>query len=338
MPERLSTSRSAEGRLTIAVPSKGRIMEDTYAFFQRIGAPLSKPATDREYIGRMKSIDNVDVMFMSASEIASGLQTGTLHLGVTGEDLVREKASNPAQIEDNVTLIKALNFGHADLVVAVPNAWIDVRTMADLEDVTHDFRLRHHRPLRIATKYLSLTRSFFARNGISDYRIIESSGATEGAPASGVAEAIVDITSTGATLTANNLRILDDGIILKSEVQLIASRMASWSKPVQSALAKILDRVYAQELATSHHILRFSNPSQDDKGLTTRLTGDLQCEIIQLAKAGSEVLCPKNQLESAVEAIKAQGAEHITVTQAQYVFSRSNPLFDRVSQRLFSRK
>ena len=126
-------------------------------------------------------------------------------------------------------LLRPLGFGRADLVVAAPKSWIDVDTMADVEEVAHDFLARTGRRLRVATKYLVQTRAFFARHGVVDYRIVEFGGATEGAPAAGAAELIVDITTTGATLAANGLKILSDGLILKSQAQLAASLKASWT-------------------------------------------------------------------------------------------------------------
>src|SRR5215813_1570459 len=146
-----------------------------------------------------------------------------VHLGVTGEDLVRESIPDA---DRRVLLIDALGFGYANVVVAVPQAWIDVRSMADLDDVATAFRLKHERKMRVATKYVNLTRAFFSTHAITDYRIVESSGATEGAPAAGTAELIVDITSTGATLAANGLKVLDDGVILRSQANRIAARAA----------------------------------------------------------------------------------------------------------------
>src|SRR4030088_2483526 len=134
--------------------------------------------------------------------------------GVNGEDLVRESI---ADADKRVALIDSLGFGSANVVVAVPKAWIDVRTMADLDDVTTGFRAQHNRRMRVATKYINLTRTFFAAHGVVDYRIVESGGATEGAPAVGTAEMIVDITTTGATLAANGLKVLDDRVILRSQ-------------------------------------------------------------------------------------------------------------------------
>ena len=186
----------------LAVPSKGRLQENAEAFFTRAGLSLAKPRGARDYRGTISGLDNVEIAYLSASEIASQLARGMVHLGVTGEDLVRESI---ADADKRVLLIDNLGFGSANVVVAVPQAWIDVRTMADLDDVTTGFRAQHNRRMRVATKYINLTRTFFASHGVVDYRIVESAGATEGAPAVGTAEMIVDITTTGATLAANGL-------------------------------------------------------------------------------------------------------------------------------------
>src|SRR6201996_8585139 len=213
-------------RLILAVPSKGRLQEQAAEYFADAGLAMRKAAGARGYRATLDGMPEIDVMMLSASEIAAALQSGDVHLGVTGEDLVREES--PGQ-ESKIALMKALGFGHADVVVAVPQAWIDVSTMADLDDVCAAFAHRHRRRLRIATKYTHLTRAFFAHAGISDYRIVESAGATEGAPTAGSAEAIVDITTTGATLAANGLKTLEDGTILESQAQLAASLNADWN-------------------------------------------------------------------------------------------------------------
>ena len=161
----------------LAVPSKGRLQENTEAFFARAGLALAKPRGVREYRGTISGLDNVEIAYLSASEIASQLARGAVHLGVTGEDLVRESI---ADADKRVAMIDNLGFGNANVVVAVPQAWIDVRTMADLDDVTTGFRAQHNRRMRVATKYINLTRTFFASHGVVDYRIVESAGATEG--------------------------------------------------------------------------------------------------------------------------------------------------------------
>ena len=186
-----------EGGLILAVPSKGRLQENTHDFFARAGFDVTQQRGARDYLGRMQGIENVSVRYLSAGEIARELARGGVHLGVTGEDLVRETIPD----SDSVVLkLQPLGFGQASVSVAVPEAWIDVTTMADLEDVANRIRHRHGRILRVATKYVTLTRGYFAKAGLGemrDYRIVESAGATEGAPAAGTADLIVDITTTG---------------------------------------------------------------------------------------------------------------------------------------------
>lgn len=225
------------GKLVLAVPSKGRLMEQTIDVFAKAGLALRKTGNERGYRGEIAGLDSVEVAFISASEIAWYLKSGRAHMGVTGEDLIREQISDA---DDRVTFLKALGFGHANVVVAVPDYWIDVRTMADLDEIAATFRREHGRWFRVATKYVNTTRRFFMEKGAIDYRIVESLGATEGAPAAGTADLIVDITSTGATLAANGLRILDDGVILKSEANLIASKVAAWSPAAREAENEIM--------------------------------------------------------------------------------------------------
>jgi ATP phosphoribosyltransferase len=228
--------------LVLAVPSKGRLMEQTMELFERAGLPLRKVGSERGYRGMIEGLDGVDVVFVSASEIAEQLRAGRAHLGVTGEDLVREQI---ADFEQRLRLMRKLGFGQADVVVAVPAAWIDVRVMADLEAVGRDFRRMHGRHLRVATKYMNITRRHFQASGITSYRIVESLGATEGTPAAGTAELIVDITTTGTTLKANGLKVLDDGILLRSEATLFSSLAAEWSPEARAALNEIAARMSA---------------------------------------------------------------------------------------------
>ncbi len=209
----------------IAVPSKGRLHENAVAFFARAGLELIKPRGERDYRGTIADLPGIEVAYLSSAEIADLLAQGAVHIGLTGEDLIREVIPNA---DERVVFVEGLGFGHANVVVAVPQAWIDVQGMADLDDVATAFRLKHHRKMRLATKYANLTRNFFSAQGVTDYRIVESSGATEAAPAAGTAELIVDITTTGATLAANGLKVIDDGVILRSQANLVASRTANW--------------------------------------------------------------------------------------------------------------
>lgn len=237
----------ATQKLVLAVPSKGRLMEETASLFSHGGLTLARTGNERGYRGELQGLPDVEVAFVSASEIADLLRKGEVHLGVTGEDLVRDLIP---EAETDVEFLKALGFGHADVVVAVPDFWIDVSTMSDLEEAALLYRRRHGTRMRVATKYRTLTRMFFSGHRytgeprsvdtVTMYRIVESLGATEGAPAAGLAELIVDITSTGSTLKANSLRVLDDGIILKSQANLVMSRHAPWTNETSALKDAIL--------------------------------------------------------------------------------------------------
>lgn len=208
--------------ITLAIPSKGRLKEQALEVLARAGLAVSLPGDERQYRARIDGTEGIEVAFLSASEIAGEIGQGSVDLGITGEDLLHE---NLADWEARAEIVARLGFGHADVVVAVPGIWLDVDTMADLDDVAADFRQRHGRRLRIATKYWRLTQQFFSqKHGIQVYRIVESLGATEGAPAAGLADVIVDITTTGSTLRANHLKVLADGVVLKSQACLVASR------------------------------------------------------------------------------------------------------------------
>ncbi len=228
--------------LVLAIPSKGRLKDQCLDLLARAGLAVSQGDDARGYRGALNGFPGVEIAFLSANEIARELAAGSVHLGVTGEDLARE---NVGEVERHLDFTLALGFGRADVVVAAPQSWIDVDTMADLDDVAAEMRQRHGRRLRIATKYWQLTQGFFAGHGIAVYRIVESPGATEGAPAAGLADAIVDITSTGSTLAANRLKILSDGVILRSQAMLIASRTAPIGNKEKAIREEIIARIAA---------------------------------------------------------------------------------------------
>lgn len=232
--------------LTLALPSKGRLKEQALEILAAAGLHVVLPDDDRKYRARIEGRDDIDIAFLSASEIAGELGNGSVDLGVTGEDLLRETF---ADWEDRAAISARLGFGRADVVVAVPDVWFDVDTMADLDDVAAIFRQRHGRRLRIATKYWRLTQQFFSqKHGIQVYRIVESLGATEGAPAAGSADIIVDITTTGSTLRANHLKILSDGVILESQACLVSSKKSRNARD-EEHLAEIAGKVAAAVLA-----------------------------------------------------------------------------------------
>jgi ATP phosphoribosyltransferase len=226
--------------LKLGLPSKGRLQADAIAWFAARGVALERTGSEREYSGRVRGVGGVDLVLLSAGEIPAELARGRIHVGITGQDLVREKIPHWAEA---VTELVPLGFGRADLVVAVPAAWIDVRDMADLDAVAADFRAVHGHRLRVATKYHHLVRDFFRAHGVADYQLVDSQGATEGSVKNRTAEAIADITTTGSTLRDNHLRILADGLILASEATLFAARAAAWDAPSRTALAALAERL-----------------------------------------------------------------------------------------------
>jgi ATP phosphoribosyltransferase len=315
--------------LVIAVPAKGRLQENAEAFFARSGLPLVKPRGVREYRGAVAGFDGIEVAYLSASDITAQLAQGAVHLGITGEDLVREMIP---QAEERVVLVDGLGFGFANVVVAVPQAWIDVRSMADLDDVATAFRQKRDTKMRVATKYVNLTRAFFAAQGIADYRIVESLGATEGAPAAGSAELIVDITTTGTTLAANGLKVIDDGTILRSQANLVASRNANWRNGELEIARLMLDRIAAQKRARAFREVRTRFAGCDDAllaaaqerfGIAAPFGGPTSSGMLTLH-------CPPGQVYALANFLREKGATAVSVVELEYVFALDNPLFEKL--------
>jgi ATP phosphoribosyltransferase len=321
------------GPLIVAVPAKGRLQENAEAFFMRAGLPLIKPRGARDYRGAVTGLDDVEVAYLSASEITTQLAAGAVHLGVTGEDLVREMIPDA---DNRVVLIEGLGFGFANVVVAVPQAWIDVRTMADVDDVATAFHHHHDRKMRVATKYINLTRDFFSSHGVIDYRIVESSGATEGAPAAGTAEMIVDITTSGATLAANGLKVVEDGTILRSQANLVAARNAAWGKGERDLAREILDRVAAQARARAFREVRARFAAGTDMLVeNARRKFAIEAPFGGPSSSGMLILhCPPDQVYALTSYLRENGAEAVAVADLDYVFSRDNPLYAKLESGL----
>jgi len=226
--------------LKLGVPSKGRLMEKTFEWFAARGVSLSRTGSEREYAGAVAGIEGIELVLLSAGEIPRELAAGRIHLGVTGSDLVREKLPGwPDQVE----VLANMGFGHADLIIAVPKFWVDVDTVSDLDAAAAAFRARHGHRLRIATKYHRLVREFLRDQGVADYQLVDSQGATEGTVKNETAEAVADITSTGETLRANHLKILDDGLVHRSQATLYKSLTAPWGEVEKAAIATLAGRL-----------------------------------------------------------------------------------------------
>ena len=312
--------------LSIGLPSKGRLKEQTEAWLYDCGFRLEIAGGERGYRASITGLPGVQVQLLSAADIAAGLDGGDLHLGVTGEDLLRERGDH---LDDHVLLLRALGFGRADLVVAAPQSWLDVETMADVEEVAVAHLHRTGRRLRVATKYMAQTRAFFAAVGVSDYRIVESSGATEGAPAAGAAEMIVDITTTGATLVANGLKILSDGVILRSQAQLAAGLTAAWTPDQLATVRRLLGVVEARARALRLSLLawpvEFAAKAEAvtepfvAQGASRRANGLLAASEILFDIAG---------------ALATAGVGPVSVSRPEFAFEPTSPAVDNLAVRL----
>ncbi len=319
--------------LILAVPSKGRLMENAQAFFGRAGLSLVQGRGGRDYRGAIPELPDVEVAYLSAGDIAASLAQGSVHIGVTGEDLVRETIPDA---DNRVVLLEGLRFGYANVVVAVPQAWIDVRTMEDLDDVATAFHARRGQRMRVATKYVNMTRAFFAGHGIADYRIVESLGATEGAPAAGTAELIVDITTTGATLAANGLKVVDDGVMLRSQANLVASIGADWNVKARLAAQLLLDRVAAERRARTMREVRMRFKGADAEMLAeAKGRFGVQAPFGGPTSSGMlTLLCPPATLHEFSIFLRERGAETVIVSAPEYVFAQDNPLYDMLMAKL----
>ena len=200
--------------ISIGLPSKGRLKEGSIDFLKKNNLKLTSNGGERNYFARIENFPNIKIIYLHAKEIIQRLGDGTLDIGISGLDLLNE---SPINLRKKINVMKKLNFGKANLVIAIPDDWIDVQTVADLEEVSFDFRDKKNTRLRVATKYPNLTNNFFVSKGVMQYKIVSSLGATETYPFIGSSEIISDITSSGKTLKDNNLRILKDGLILKSQ-------------------------------------------------------------------------------------------------------------------------
>jgi ATP phosphoribosyltransferase len=311
------------GPLVIAVPSKGRLKEQVEDWLADCGLTLRTAGGARGYSASLDGFDDVQVRLASASDIAGQLHAGEVHLGVTGEDLLRETANGGAA---RVMLLTPLGFGRADLVVAAPKSWVDVETMADVDDVAHLYLARTGRRLRVATKYLTQTRTFFARHGIVDYRLTESGGATEGAPAAGAAELVVDITTTGATLAANGLKVLADGLILKSQAHLAAALEAPWGEANQAACRRLLTIFEAR--ARAKRVTGLTWPAAQEAAAQNAVS--LFTDGGDPARAHG-ALVERSRLFAATAALGAAGVGPVSVEQPAYVFQPTCPEADRLA-------
>jgi ATP phosphoribosyltransferase len=337
---------SSAQKLVLALPSKGRLQEMSLNFLNGCGFDVRRVGNGREYVSSLVGVDGVDVIYLRPEEIPNRVEQGDAHAGITGLDLYREYGEG-APVSS--VLLPKLGFGAARLVVAIPQSWVDVSTMGDLDEAAMLFHQRHGRSLRVATKFARLTRTFFSEHGIVEYSLVGSSGATEGAPAAGVADFVVDLTSTGTTLAENHLKEITGGIVLETQACLIASTRAPlWSNRALSALEHLVEQIEARMRATGLLILRFSLPSESAYLRKKQLVEEYRCDLSSLygdadltpddGRTLVVAYCQRSQLFRVAQFLKLSGAAGILVERGEFIFEESSSAFDGFKQSLKGRR
>lgn len=329
--------------LTLALPSKGAIADPTREFLAECGLKVRKP-NPRQYTGTVPSIAGLSVLFQRVKDVVYKVADGTAQLGITGLDVVSEQAH-----EDIIVIHDALGYGHCDLTVAVPEAWVDVETMADLVDVAWDFREGKGRNLRVATTFTNLTRKFLHASGIHHFTIVKAEGAIEAAPTIGYADVIVDLVQTGTTLRENHLKTIPDGVIVESQACFIANRRLLQQDPfMQETVRIMLERIDStmQARQYSQMTMNVRGESADDVGqrvmsnpVTRGLLGPTIGPIYTPNGDKGQwyavtITVNTKDILKAVEHLRAIGAAQIVTTPVSYVFMESSPTFEALMRRL----
>ncbi len=329
-------------RVTLALPSKGAIAEPTLNFLRDCGLRVDKP-NPRQYTGTIPAISAVDVLFQRVTDVVYKVSDGTAQLGVTGYDVVREHPH-----EDLIVIHDGLRYGYCKLIVAVPEAWVDVENMLDLTDVALDFRELEGRNLRVATTYTHLAREYLHSVGIHHFTLVQAEGAIEAAPTIGYADIIIDLAQTGTTLRENNLKPLDDGVIVDSQAVLVANRRALRRPEVLNAARILLEYIDAALQGRSMVQVTVNMRGEDAakvaralaaNPLTRGLQGPTVAPIIGAAASDDEwftitIIIDGDHLLESVEHLRAIGGTQATVTPVRYVFLEQSGSFARLQERL----
>jgi ATP phosphoribosyltransferase len=331
---------SKNNDIVFAIPSKGSLYEGTLSFLRLAGLPVSYGA-ERQYMARLGGIEGISVLLQRAEEVPGKVASGAADLGLTGEDIFREQVDHTGE----VLLVRSdLGYGHARLVVAVPNTWIDVSSIEELADLAISFRLKHHRNLRVATKFPRLVREFLGRHSIVNYALVESLGATESAPASGAADLVIDLTSSGKTLMENHLKVIKGGTVISSQACLIASiRIESWDQTKTERLEAFLDMIESYlrgrdtyNVQATVHRSRLEELAEQNR--QWRLAYSVPADEKSSGEGESSLVirltCPREQLHQLIRVLRASGAEEVVVTQPDYVFLGHSESFQNLERML----
>ena len=321
--------------IVLGLPSKGSLYDGAVSLLNRAGLGLKSRGRGQSYWGKLVNVDSVAVQFMRAEELPFRVASGDIHLAITGLDLVKETSTNPG---DSFGLIDDLHYGHARLVAAVPNYWLDVNTFEDLGEVAIDIKSKMNRNLRVGTKFINLTRKFFEQHGVLDFSIVKSAGATEAMPQAGAADIVVDLTSTGKTLIGNNLKEIQGGTVIESQACLIGSRsIASLAADDVNRVKQILEMIEASLLSRDHCLIHFSIEEQKLGHLKETLKQENGCifdyepsipkhDLPGAKPVFTGIICPVKETYNVVSLLREEQAFGISVGESSLMFS-SQPKF-----------
>ena len=326
-------------RIILALPSKGALADPTLNFLRDCGLRVHKP-NPRQYTGSIPAVEDIDVLFQRVKNVVYKVADGTAHLGITGYDVVCEQPH-----EDMLVINNQLGYGHCQLLVAVPEAWVDVQTMADLAEVALDFREYHQRNLRVATTYSLLTRQFLHAHGIHHFTIVKAEGAIEAAPTLGYADIIIDLAQTGTTLRENHLRPLPDGVIVQSQATLIGNRSFFCQNPeTHDSVRKLIEYFDAAIQGRQYYQLTANIHGEDPQQLARRVASNPVTRGLQgptlapifaangEAQSGEQwftltIIVQADQLLTAVEHLRSIGGTQTSAVPIRYVFMEESPTF-----------
>jgi ATP phosphoribosyltransferase len=329
---------SKSNDIVFAIPSKGSLYEGTLKFLSDAGLPV-KYGSQRQYTARLGGMEGISVLFQRAEEVPMKVATGAADIGLTGEDLFREQALHSDKL---LLVLRALGYGHARLVVAVPTTWIDVSSVEDLAEVAMAFRLKHGRTLRMATKFPNLAREFLAGHGMVDYAIVESLGATESAPSSGAADLVIDLTSSGKTLSDNHLKTIKNGTVISSQACLIGNkRIATLDDARLERLETFLDIIESHLRGKDTFNLQtvVHRSKLNDLGRLTQQSR-VAYSLFASGEGGDDsfvvirMTCPQSNLHQLIRRLRQCGAEEIIVTRPEYVFQAQSESFHQLRRAL----
>lgn len=331
-------------QVTFALPSKGAIAEPTWNFLRDCGLKIEKP-NPRQYTGLMPTIPSIDLLFQRVKDVVYKVSDGTAQIGITGKDVVAE---NPH--EDLIIIHDKLGYGHCKLLVAVPEAWIDVESIEDLADVALDFREYQQRNLRIATTYANLTRQFLHKQGIHHFSLVKAEGAIEAAPTIGYADAVIDLVQTGTTLRENNLKPLADGVILESQACLVGNRTALQNNPtLLDAVRILLEHIDASQKGRQYSQITVNIQGSDPQEIAQKVTDHpLTCGILgptiapiynptnstAIQHQTVTIVVENKHLLGAVDHLRHIGGMHTIVTPVHYIFMQTAPTYTQLLEQL----